>query len=61
MPTLLSKEAIYAMDYGNESDDAPMYTEMLEDICYGSQSHPSFNKKESCYKIRDPIKQIQSK
>ena len=29
-----------AMDSGDESDDEPIPTDMLEDICDGSQSHP---------------------
>ena len=45
------------MDYGDESDDDLISTEMLEDICDGSQSHPNNNKKESYYKICDCIKQ----
>ena len=36
-----------------------MSTDMLEDICYGSQSHPNVNKREAHYKIRDHIKQRQ--
>ena len=31
------------MDSGDESDDEPMSTEMLEDIPDGSQNHPSVN------------------
>ena len=30
---------------------------MLEEICDGNQSHPSVNRRKSCYKIRDCIKQ----
>ena len=48
------------MDYGDESDDEPMYTEMLEEIFDGSQSHPKVNRREARYKIRDLIKQRQS-
>ena len=48
-----------ALDYGNESDDEAMYTDMLEDICDGSQSHPKVNRREARYKIRDSIKQRQ--
>ena len=48
------------MDSGDESDDEPMSTEMLEDINDGSQSHPNVNRKEARYKIRDCIRQIQS-
>ena len=48
-----------AMDYGDESDHDHISTEMLEDICDGSQSHPSVNRREACYKICDGIKQRQ--
>ena len=48
-----------AMDYGNESDYDPMSTDMLEDICEGSQSHPNVNSREAHYKKRDCIKQRQ--
>ena len=34
-----------------------MSTEMLEDICDGSKSHPSINRIEAHYKIRYRIKQ----
>ena len=36
MPPLLSSEETDALDSGNKSDDEPMSTEMLEDICDGS-------------------------
>ena len=32
MPLILREEEIYAMNYGNDSDDYPISTEMLEDI-----------------------------
>ena len=48
-----------AMDSGDESDDDPIYTEMLEDIRDGSQSHPNVNKIEARYKIRDRIRKRQ--
>ena len=48
------------MDIVNESDDEPMYTDMLEDIFGGSQSRMSINRREACYKIRDRMKQGQS-
>ena len=38
-----------------------MYTEMLEDIRDGSQYHPNVNRREASYKIRDHIKQRQSR
>ena len=60
MPPLLSKEEMDAMDYAGESDHDLISTEMLENICDGSQSHPSINRIESYYKIRDRIRQRQS-
>ena len=44
MPPLRTKEEKDTMDSGDESEDEPMSTEMLEDIHYGSQSHPSVNR-----------------
>ena len=41
---------LYSRD---DSDDAPMSTEMLENICDGSKSHPHVIKRESHYKVRD--------
>ena len=37
-----------------------MYTVMLEDIRDDSQSHPSVNRREACYKICDCIKLSQA-
>ena len=48
------------MSSGNESDAEPMSTDMLEYIHDGSQSHPSLNSREACYKIIDRIKQGQA-
>ena len=48
------------MDSGDESQDAHMSTEMLEDILDQSQSHPIINRRYARYKIRDSIKQGQS-
>ena len=45
------------MDYSNESDYDIISTEMLEDICDRSQTHPKINRRESRYKILDRIKQ----
>ena len=47
------------MDSSNESEDEPISTKMLEDICDRSQYHPSMNSGEACYKILDRIKQRQ--
>ena len=38
------------MDSGDESNDEPMSTEMLEDIRDGSQSNPNVNRREARYK-----------
>ena len=43
----------------DESNAEPISMDMLEDIYDGSQSHPSINRRDSCYKIRDHIKQVQ--
>ena len=59
MRPLPSKEEIYAMDSGDESDNEPMSTEMLEDIRGGSQSHLKVNSREARYKIYDRIKKRQ--
>ena len=50
---------MYAMNSGDESDHDPIYREMLEDICDGSQSHMRVNRRESRYTIRYCIKQRQ--
>ena len=60
MPPLLSKEEMDDMDSGDESDHDFIFTEMLENICEISQSHPYVNQRESRYKMRDRIEQRQS-
>ena len=45
MPPLLSKEDMDSMDYGYESDHDLISTEMLEDICDGSQTHTNVNRR----------------
>ena len=59
MPPILSLEELDLLDSGDESDYKSMCTEMLEDICDVSQSHPDVNRRDVCYKISDSIKQIQ--
>ena len=49
-----------AINSGDESDHDLISTEMLEDIRYGSQTHPNVNRREARYKICDRIRQIQS-
>ena len=48
------------MDSGDESDDEPMSTDILEDIRDGSKSPPSKNIKEARSKMRYCIKQRQT-
>ena len=48
------------MDSGDDSDDEPMSTEMLEDIRDSIKSHPSVNRIEARYKMCDIIKQRQT-
>ena len=57
MPPILSEEEMDAMDSGDDSDHDLISTDILEDICDGSQSHPNVNQRESRYKIRDCINQ----
>ena len=48
------------MDSGNESEDEPISTEMLEDMRRGSKSRLIVNKREARCKICDRIKKIQT-
>ena len=48
------------INYGDESDHDLISTEMLEDICDVSQTHPNINRREARYKICDHIRQRQS-
>ena len=43
------------MSSGDEYDDEPMSTDMLEDICDRSQSCPIINRREAQYKISNII------
>ena len=44
-----------AVSSGDESYAEPMFTYMLEDIRDVSQYHPSINRRDACYNIRDHI------
>ena len=48
------------MSSGDESDSEPMYTDMLEDIYDGSQSHLIINRREARYNTCYPIKRYQA-
>ena len=54
------KQDMENINSGDESDHDIISTEMLEDICVRSQTHPNVDIKEACYKIRDCIRQRQS-
>ena len=56
---MMSKQDMENINCGDESDHDVISTEMLEDMCDGSQTHPNVNKKEACYKIRDCSRQRQ--
>ena len=49
-----------AINSGDESDNDLISTEILEDICDRSQTHPRVNRRETRHKIRDHIRQRQS-
>ena len=57
---MMSEQDIDAMNSGDESDHDLISTEMLEDICDGSQTHPNNNRREKRYKICDRIRQRKS-
>ena len=59
LPPLVSEEEMDEMSSGDVYYDEPMPTDMLEDISYGSQSHPSINRREARYKIRVCLKKRQ--
>ena len=43
------------IDSNEKSDHDLISTDMFEDICDGSQTHPTVNKMEARYEIRDCI------
>ena len=60
MLPLIREEEMEAMDSGDESDHVLISTEMSENICDGSQTHPNINRRETRYKICNCIRQRQS-
>ena len=56
---IMSEQDIDAINSCDESDHDLISTEMLEDICDGSQTNLDVNKREACYKIHDRIRQRQ--
>ena len=57
---MMSEQDMENTNSGDESDHDLISTEMLEEICDGSQTHPKLNKRESRYKIHDHIRLRQS-
>ena len=56
---MMSEQDMDAINSGDELDHDIISTEMLEDICDRSQTHPNVNRREARYKIRNHIRQIQ--
>ena len=61
IPQILSKEDMYTMNSGDESDHDLISTDMSEDIRDWSQTYPNFNRRDARYKICYRIKQRQLK
>ena len=40
---MMSKKDVYAINYGDGSNHYPISTDMLDNICDGSQTHPNVN------------------
>ena len=57
---MMREQDMDVINYCDESDHDIIFTEMLEDICDGSQTHLNVNKREAHYKILDRIRQRQS-
>ena len=55
----MSKQDTENINYGDESNHDLISTEMLEDICDGSQTHTNVNRREARSKTRDRIMQRQ--
>ena len=53
---MMSKQDMENLDSNEKSDHDLISTEMLEDIRDGSQTHPTVNKREARYEIRDRIR-----
>ena len=56
----MSEQDAENINSDDELDHDLISTEMLEDIRDGSQRHPTVNRREARYKIRDRIRQRQS-
>ena len=56
---MMSEQDMDAINSGDELDHDLVSTEMLEDICDGSQTHMNVHRREARYKIRYRIRQRQ--
>ena len=56
---MMSEQDMENINSSDESDHDLISTEMLEDICGGSQTHPNVNRREARYKVCDRIRQRQ--
>ena len=56
---MMSEQDTENINSGDESYHDLISTEMLEDICDGSHTHPNVNIREARYKIRDCISERQ--
>ena len=54
---IMSEQDMDAINSGDESDHDVISTDMLEDICDGSQTHLNINRREARYKICDCIRE----
>ena len=54
---MMSEQDMENINSGDESYHDLISTDMLEDICGGSQTHPKVNIREARYKIHDPFSQ----
>ena len=52
---MMSEQDMENLDSNENSDHDLIFTEVLEDICDGSQTHLNTNKREARYKIRDRV------
>ena len=53
---MMSKQDMENIDSNEQSDHDLISTDILEDICDGSQTHPNVNKREARYKIYDRVR-----
>ena len=53
---MMNEQDMENIDSNEKSDHDLISTDMLEDICDRSQTHPTVNKREARYEIRDRIR-----